>query len=175
MAMNFETVENILKIIDSSTLEELHVEIGEIKISVRRKGHVGRSPEPNQTVALAAPQAPPLPAETRVPDTPALRAQAAAPAARQPGRSLGEGEVAITAPMVGTFYRAPAPGAPPFVDVGSLVDTEDTVCIIEVMKLMNSISAGVRGRVVDILVQDAALVEYGQMLMVIRAEPKGES
>ena len=69
--------------------------------------------------------------------------------------------------MVGTFYRAPAPGAPPFVEVGAKVEPDDVVCIIEVMKLMNSIRAGRRGRVVEILAENAELVEYGQPLIVI--------
>jgi len=68
---------------------------------------------------------------------------------------------------VGTFYRAPAPGAPPFVEVGAKVEPDDVVCIIEVMKLMNSIRAGRRGRVVEILAENAELVEYGQPLIVI--------
>jgi acetyl-CoA carboxylase biotin carboxyl carrier protein len=75
--------------------------------------------------------------------------------------------VEVKAPMVGTFYRAPAPGAPPFVEVGSAVAEDATVCIIEVMKLMNSIRAGCRGRVSAICVEDGALVEFGQTLMVI--------
>jgi acetyl-CoA carboxylase biotin carboxyl carrier protein len=69
--------------------------------------------------------------------------------------------------MVGTFYRAPAPGAPPFVEVGSVVNEDDTVCILEVMKLMNSIKAGCRGRVAEICVENATLVEFGATLMVI--------
>ena len=72
--------------------------------------------------------------------------------------------------MVGTFYRAPAPGAPPFVEVGSRVAAADTVCILEIMKLMNSIAAGVRGRVARICVENATLVEYGQPLGLIEPE-----
>ena len=75
--------------------------------------------------------------------------------------------VLIKSPMVGTFYRAPEPGAPPFVDIGQQVDVETTVCIIEVMKLMNSIPAGARGVVTQILAADGDPVEYGQILMVI--------
>ena len=71
--------------------------------------------------------------------------------------------------MVGTFYRAPEPGAKPFVDVGQKVTPETTVCIIEVMKLMNSVTAGVRGTVLQILVGDSQPVELGQALVVIEA------
>ena len=88
-----------------------------------------------------------------------------------PPRPVREGGVEIKAPMVGTFYRAPAPGAPPFVEVGSLVAEDDRVCIIEVMKLMNSIKVGCRGRVVEICAENGTLVEYGQTLMVIEPFP----
>ena len=77
----------------------------------------------------------------------------------------------MKAPMVGTFYRAPAPGAPPFVELESLVTEDDTVGIIEIMKLMNSIKAGCRGRVVEICVENGTMVEFGQTLTVI--EPLG--
>jgi len=76
--------------------------------------------------------------------------------------------------MVGTFYRAPEPGAPPFVEVGQQVEPDTVVCIIEVMKLMNSIPAGTRGTVLHILVAEAAPVEAGQALIVLQpaAEPE---
>jgi acetyl-CoA carboxylase biotin carboxyl carrier protein len=73
----------------------------------------------------------------------------------------------VTAPLLGTFYRAPKPGAPAFVDVGSAVAEDTIIGIIEVMKLMNTVRAGTRGRVVDVLAQDGALVEFGATLMRI--------
>ncbi len=79
-----------------------------------------------------------------------------------------EDSIVIRSPMVGTFYRSPAPGATPFVEVGQAVEPETTVCIIEVMKLMNSIAAGAHGTVVQVLVDDAALVEAAQPLIVLR-------
>ena len=79
-----------------------------------------------------------------------------------------EDSIVIRSPMMGTFYRSPAPGAPPFVEVGQAVEPETTVCIIEVMKLMNSIEAGAHGTVVQVLVDDAALVEAAQPLIVLR-------
>ena len=87
------------------------------------------------------------------------RVAAAAPAA---------GLVAVTAPMVGTFYRSPSPSAPPFVEVGSEVDEETQVCILEVMKLMNSIAAGVAGTVAEVCRGDGEPVEYGDVLFRIR-------
>jgi acetyl-CoA carboxylase biotin carboxyl carrier protein len=73
----------------------------------------------------------------------------------------------VAAPLLGTFYRAPRPGAPPFVEVGSLVQEDTVIAIIEVMKLMNTVRAGMRGRVSAILVADGTLVEYGQALLRI--------
>ena len=87
------------------------------------------------------------------------RVAAAAPAA---------GLVAVTAPMVGTFYRSPSPSAPPFVEVGSEVDAETQVCILEVMKLMSSVAAGVRGVVAEVCVEDAAPVQFGDVLFRVR-------
>ena len=73
----------------------------------------------------------------------------------------------VDSPMLGTFYRAPAPGAPPFVEIGAQVEPETTVCLIEVMKMMNSIRAGVAGTIAEILVDNAELVEEGQPLFRI--------
>jgi acetyl-CoA carboxylase biotin carboxyl carrier protein len=89
------------------------------------------------------------------------------PRARREAPVLPPGAVLVRAPMVGTFYRSPAPGAPPFVEPGSRVTADAIVCIIEVMKLMNSIDAGVDGVVIHVLVDDAEPVEYGQPLIVI--------
>ena len=80
-------------------------------------------------------------------------------------------EVAIRAPMLGTFYRAEAPGKPPFVEVGSRVEPDSIVCIIEVMKMMNSVPAGVSGTVAEVLPGNAELVEYGQPLLRVQVQP----
>ena len=112
---------------------------------------------------------------------PAAVGHAAAPVAPAPGpvAAIGSGQnapaapakndryVAITSPMVGTFYRAPAPDADPYVEVGSMVEIGQTVCIIEAMKLMNEIESEVRGRVTELLVENAQPVEFGQKLFLI--------
>jgi len=119
---------------------------GSISLLHQRPGHVGGG----EVVTELAPDV--RPAETRHrPAPPAYPANA----------------VLIKSPMVGTFYRAPEPGARPFVDIGQQVDAKTTVCIIEVMKLMNSIPAGAHGVVTQILAADGDPVEYGQLLMVI--------
>ena len=92
----------------------------------------------------------------------------APPAASSAGGSAGTGnQKAITSPMVGTFYRSPAPDAEPYVEVGDMVDVGQTVCIVEAMKLMNEIESEVKGRVARILVENAQPVEYGQKLFLI--------
>jgi len=92
-----------------------------------------------------------------------VQAGSAAPAAVAATENL----VAITSPMVGTFYRAPAPDADPYVEVGSVVEIGQTVCIVEAMKLMNEIESEVRGRIARILVENAQPVEYGQKLFLL--------
>jgi acetyl-CoA carboxylase biotin carboxyl carrier protein len=152
MPLSYDDVQNILKIIDGSALEEVHLEIGDFKLVVRR--HAAGS-------AGVGPPAPPPPVAAPAVST---GESAGPPAAARGGRAGG---VEVKAPMVGTFYRSPSPGAPPFVEVGSVVTEDDTVCILEVMKLMNSIKAPVRGRVVEICVENATLVEFGTTLVVI--------
>jgi acetyl-CoA carboxylase biotin carboxyl carrier protein len=88
-------------------------------------------------------------------------------AAPEGERAAARDGMTVDSPMLGTFYRAPAPGAAPFVEVGSVVEPETTVCLVEVMKMMNSIRAGVAGTIAEILVDNAALVEEGQPLFRI--------
>ena len=96
-----------------------------------------------------------------------------APIATEPEVERGptDGLHPIPAPMLGTFYRAPAPGATPFVDVGTRVEEETVVCLIEVMKMMNAVPAGVTGTIVEVCAENAAVVEYGAPLF--RVEPEG--
>ncbi|HET9490594.1 MAG TPA: acetyl-CoA carboxylase biotin carboxyl carrier protein [Methylomirabilota bacterium] len=158
MDLSYDDVQEILKIIDGSAIEELHLEIGDFKLVVRKRGGVAEATGV-RSVGVARPTPAPAQRAAASRDT----APAAVPGAAR-SQAIG---VEVKAPMVGTFYRAPAPGAPPFVEVGSAVAEDATVCIIEVMKLMNSIRAGCRGRVSEICVEDGALVEFGQTLMVI--------
>jgi acetyl-CoA carboxylase biotin carboxyl carrier protein len=103
--------------------------------------------------------------------TPEARAAAgdrkAGPAGNPSASVETEKSVAITSPMVGTFYRAPAPDADPYVEAGDSVEVGQTVCIVEAMKLMNEIESEVRGRIVQILVENAQPVEFGQKLFLI--------
>jgi acetyl-CoA carboxylase biotin carboxyl carrier protein len=156
--LTHEDVQRILKIIDEAKhLEELELVYGGFRLHIRRHG----APE-------GAPRAP---AALEPPEPTAQAAPAAQPAPKGEERPVPPGMVAIRAPMLGTFYRAPSPGEPPFVEAGQKVKADDTVCLIEVMKLFNSIKAGTDGTVAEIRAQNAALVEYNEVLIVI--DPDG--
>jgi acetyl-CoA carboxylase biotin carboxyl carrier protein len=122
-----------------------------------------------RTVRIAAqPGGPVSPALPPAFAGPAPGADRPAPAAKASPAATGtEDLAAITSPMVGTFYRAPAPDADPYVEVGDKVEVGQTVCIIEAMKLMNEIESEYRGRVVKVLVENAQPVEFGQKLFLI--------
>src|SRR5690606_35819125 len=122
------------------------------------------APPPASPAAPMAPAAAPTPAAPAPPVAPVAQA-----AARAEIPELPAGTVMITAPMVGTFYRSPQPGAPPFVDVGTKVEPDTILCILEVMKLRNSVSAGVRGTVTHVFAENGQPVEHGQALMAVRA------
>jgi acetyl-CoA carboxylase biotin carboxyl carrier protein len=155
MGLTDDDVREILRIIDESELDELRIDMPDFQLHVRRAG----APEP---VA----ERPSAPAEPAV-EQPRERATPVQPR-RDPDASAN-GAATIEAPMLGTFYRASAPGEQPFVDVGSEVDEETVVCLIEVMKMMNSIKAGVAGTVVEVCADNAQVVEYGEPLF--RVEP----
>ena len=144
-----EDVREILRLIDESELDELRIETEGFSLHVLRGGAPAAEPPPPR--AAITPSA-----------TPAAKA-AAAPDAAAP---VHEGEQ-VLAPMLGTFYRAEAPGAQPFVEVGTHVEPDTIVCLIEVMKMMNSVPARVSGTIVEICAENAALVEYGQPLFVV--------
>lgn len=155
--LSYDDVRKIIAILDASTLDEIHIELGDFKLDVRRR------------TAGSSVQAAPAPAAAAPPAQPAASAPAAAgapPAARKDGAGLKPGQFAVSAPMLGTFYRAPAPDAPPFVDIGRVVEADEPLCIIEVMKLMNTIKAERRGKVAAILAENATMVEFGQALIV---------
>lgn len=166
-----EDVLRILQIVEASNTDELHLETGDLKLIIRRATPRTESREGSADFTIESRS--PTPAERPVPaaDTQADKA-ASSPADET------EGLIPIQAPMLGTFYKAPKPGAPPFVEVGQWVSEEDTVCIIEVMKLFSTIKAGVRGRIVRIGAEDGQMVEFKQTLFWVEAaadegHPKG--
>lgn len=154
MRLDYDQISEILKIIDSSSCEEFMLEIGDIKLVLRRRSGNGLAPPPF--------------AEAPVHMTPATPQPNAAPQPRPESARTHEGLDVVRAPMVGIFYRSPSPGAPPFVEVGSRVKKGDALCVLEVMKLFTTIAAESDGTIAEIGAENAALVEYGQMLFVMK-------
>ena len=155
--MDLRKIKKLIELLDESGIAEIEVTEGEESVRISR---YGASPP---AVHAAAPVAPPVPAPAEAP--PAADAPPpAAPAAEE--RSPPSG-FPIDAPMVGTMYRAPSPGAPPFVEAGSRISAGDVVCIIEAMKILNQIESEVGGVVREILVENGQPVEFGQTLMVV--------
>jgi acetyl-CoA carboxylase biotin carboxyl carrier protein len=145
--MDIRKIKKLMELVEQSGINELEVREGEESI------RLSKAPAGVMMSAAAAPVAAPAP-------VPAAVVPVAAAAALPAGH-------AMTAPMVGTFYRAPSPDSPPFVEVGKTVAVGDVVCIIEAMKLMNQIEADKAGVVAAILVEDGQPVEFGQPLIVI--------
>jgi acetyl-CoA carboxylase biotin carboxyl carrier protein len=150
--MDLRKLKKLIDLVQESGIGELEVTEGEERVRITRSG------------AVAAAIAPAAPVQAAVSGA----ASAPAPAADAPAaeRSLPSGHV-LKSPMVGTFYRAPSPGAKPFVDVGSQVKEGETLCIVEAMKLMNEIEADKAGTVKAILVENGQPVEFGEPLFVI--------
>jgi len=157
MTMERDDIKEIVNAVAVAGIEEFSLEIGDVKVRLRKTA--AASP----AAVAAAPSAAGAAPSTAAAATPANATAAAKPQA--------PGLVAVTAPLIGTFYRSPAPGAAPFVEVGARVEPDNTVCIVEVMKLMNSVRAGCRGRVAEICAENGALVEYGQTIMLIDPTP----
>jgi acetyl-CoA carboxylase biotin carboxyl carrier protein len=154
--MDLRKLKTLIDLVAESDIAELEVTEGESKVRIVKSGGLAQ----NQVVMMQ-PQAPTHYAPAGAPVAAPVAAPAAAPAAAEP-----TGHV-VKSPMVGTFYRASAPGNPAFVEVGSTVKEGDTLCIIEAMKLLNEIDADKSGTITQILVENGQPVEFGQPLFVI--------
>lgn len=150
--MNQQELRSLLEFLSGSDIQELKLEGDDFRLEVRRNLP---GPAPVLMPAAAAPLAAPAPA------APVAVPPPAAAAARSD-------LVDVRAPMVGIFYRAPAPGEAPFVELGNRVSVGQTICILEAMKLMNELEAELSGEVVEILVENGTPVEYDQVLMRVR-------
>lgn len=160
MSLTAKDVAEITRLLEESAFDELCLELDGLKLSLSRRAEGG--------VRVATGDAAPDRAPATAPANAAAAAAVADPAAFVADRSAGSpGTRDVPAPLLGTFYRAPKPGAPPFVEVGSPVEEDTIIGIIEVMKLMNTVRAGMRGTVTEILGRDGVLVEYGETLLRI--------
>jgi acetyl-CoA carboxylase biotin carboxyl carrier protein len=161
-------IRELIRLLDDTSLAEIRIETEDMKLLLKKPDIPAVAPQaaaPAMTAASPQP-AVPAPAEPAAAPTAAPSAPAAAPA---PELAEDEANIhIIKSPMVGTFYRAPAPDAPPYVEVGTKVTEKTVVCIVEAMKLMNEIEAEVSGEVVAVLAENGQLVEYGQPLFKIK-------
>lgn len=175
--IDFQDVLALVELIKaSSNFSEIRLRSGDVEIELRRHGGAGFEAPPTSRAVTASPAAPSEAALASRDLAPVAIAPKPAPktapmpavAPTQKARTVArEGTTIIKSPMVGTVYHAPEPGAAPFVKIGQAVSPGDPICIVEVMKLMNSINAESHGVVTEILVADGEAVEYGQELFVI--------
>ncbi|MFZ4803413.1 MAG: acetyl-CoA carboxylase biotin carboxyl carrier protein [Synechococcus lacustris] len=153
MQMNQQELQALLEFLSSSDIQELKLEGDDFRLEVRRN-----LPGPAPVLMAAAPQ-----------QLAAAQPQAAPLAPPPPAAAAARSDlVDVLAPMVGIFYRAPAPGEAPFVELGNRISVGQTICILEAMKLMNELEAELSGEVVEILVENGTPVEYNQVLMRLR-------
>ncbi|WP_274651753.1 acetyl-CoA carboxylase biotin carboxyl carrier protein [Paenibacillus humicola] len=154
-------IKELIKLVDQTSVHELEIENEGARLFIRK---------PGKAEAVNVQAAPVVP--TYIPEAPAAAAavQAAAePAVSRPAEKA-DNVLQIVSPMVGTFYRASSPDADPFVNIGDRIGEKTVVCILEAMKLMNELEAEVRGEIVDILVENGQLVEFGQPLFLVKPE-----
>ncbi|MCG3398963.1 acetyl-CoA carboxylase biotin carboxyl carrier protein [Staphylococcus massiliensis] len=153
--MNFKEIKELIEILDNSNLTEINVESKGNNVTLKKEKEVIRESVQAQPVhnQPAQPQAP---------------VNTSDQSNQGSNDQEDDGTQKITAPMVGTFYKAPSPDEPAYVQVGDKVSNESTVCILEAMKLFNEIQAEVSGEIVEILVEDGQMVEYGQPLFKVK-------
>ena len=157
MELTQEEVLQILDLIEKSNFDFMQLQVGELKLTVSKGNYVGSAPAPtaaDQAETAAKPQA-----EVKKEERPEPKPKDAAVTA--------DG-LRINAPMVGTFYTTPEPGAAPFFELGSQIDEETTVGLIEVMKVFNAVQSRVRGVIAEVCVQNGQFIEYGQTLFVVK-------
>ena len=160
MEFSLEQLRELLTILNKTDITELTLESGDLRLSIRKS-------ETKVTSAMPSPVSPnaPLASATTEPILHIVPSHNATVADSLPVKKFIE----IASPMVGTFYRSPAPDEPPFIELGDVVKKGSTVCIIEAMKLMNEIESESAGKIVEILVENTQPVEYGQVLMRLEA------
>lgn len=162
MSLTHKDVREILGIIDAAEhLGEIDLSMGGFRLHVVRHGA-------GEKAALHAALPAVRPPDPQQQPAPATSSVSVATSRADREQALPAGVQVVRAPMLGTFYRAPGPGERPFVEVGQSVKATDTVCMIEVMKLFNSIPAGVDGKVVKICAENASMVEFNEVLIHIR-------
>ena len=160
-----QEIREIIKLVDASTIDEFVYEADGSKVKLKKNGGAVEVVAP-KSVAAPAPVV-----EQKA--APVAAAPAASPVKEEAPAAVVANEAdlhKITSPMVGTFYQAPNPDSPVYVKVGDKVGEESIVCIVEAMKLFNEIEAEIKGEIVEVLVKDGQLVEFGQPLFLVKPE-----
>lgn len=157
--MEIKDLKEILQLLDEKDIAEFELEDGPVKLRIRK----APAPAPTPAAPLVVATSLPVPAAPGLSLAPA--APAAAPATAE---AAEEGLIVVKSPIVGTFYRAPAPNAPPFVEVGDRVKVGQVLCIVEAMKLMNEIEAETAGEIVKVHPENGQPVQYGDPLFSLR-------
>jgi acetyl-CoA carboxylase biotin carboxyl carrier protein len=169
--MNQKELKELIEFLIEKDITEFELERGDVKVRIKRGG--ADSPASDEPRYIAVPPARPAPAVTP-PAIPAAHPAPASPTAAPPAGTVESAEEAglhvIRSPIVGTFYAAASPGAPPFVKLGDTVTIGQVLCIIEAMKLMNEIESDYAGELVKTYVTNAQPVEYGQPLFAVRTQ-----
>ncbi len=170
--MNLDDIQKLVKMLDDSGLDEMTIEEGDFKITLKRKSNSAQNISLPPSMFMPATQMLPPSLPTSLPATSPTNAPAPTastplappePEPAPPPKKYKE----IRSPMVGTFYRAPSPEANPYVQVGDYITKGKVLCIIEAMKLMNEIESDVEGKIVKIMVENAQPVEYDQVLFLV--------
>ncbi|MGH8169802.1 MAG: acetyl-CoA carboxylase biotin carboxyl carrier protein [Steroidobacteraceae bacterium] len=170
MTLTAKDVAEITRLLEESSFDEMTLELDGLKLTVKRQGTAAPGvSQPSGPIPRMSQQAEPQALAASAKEAAAGADRVAAPA---PGVAPDDRAQDVTAPLLGTFYHSPKPGEPPFVEVGAAVVEDTIIGIIEVMKLMNTVRAGTRGTVVDILAKDGALVEYREPLMRVSKAPQ---
>lgn len=159
--MKFEDIKKLVDLIDASkTLTELNLEQDEYKIVIKKEKEIVQTPITTTYEVPSAPVMPTQQIQSQIQSQPQTNAITQA--------EHIDTSKTINAPMVGTFYKSPSPESAPYVSVGDKVNADSTVCILEAMKLFNEIQAEISGEIVEILVEDGQMVEYGQPLFKVK-------
>jgi acetyl-CoA carboxylase biotin carboxyl carrier protein len=166
--LKIQEIRELIKLIDDSSINEFKYEQNGAKVLLKKQGSYQNTVQvkPDQESPSQVPAAP----VKEINDTPVQAAEVKEEPKENKESSNNENFHRITSPMVGTFYEAPSPESGPYIKKGDKVNEESIVCIVEAMKLMNEIEAEVSGEIVDILVENGELVEYGQDLFLVKPE-----
>jgi acetyl-CoA carboxylase biotin carboxyl carrier protein len=157
--MELKDIQNLIKFVANSGVSEVHVEMGETKVTIKTGGDVVQqvvtAPAAIEVATPAAPVAAPAPASEPAPPAPAA------------ATTENDNHITIKSPIIGTFYRKPSPDKPNFVEAGDQVNEGDVLCVVEAMKLFNEIESEVSGTIVKVLVDDSSPVEFDQPLFIV--------